>query len=137
MKLSRKQTYEFGHFRIDTRERLLWCGATVIPLQPKAVDTLLVLVESKGRIVDRDELLTRVWPNVSVEPNSVDRNISLLRKALGETSGNGSFIKTVARRGYRFTAPVLELVQDGVAPRSIAVLPLANLSGDPAQGLFR
>src|SRR3954469_4416441 len=106
MKLSRKQIYEFGPFRIDTGERLLWCGTTVIPLQPKAVDTLLVLVESKGRIVDRDELLTRVWPDVSVEPNSVDRNISLLRKVLGKTSGNGSSIETVARRGYRFTAPV-------------------------------
>ena len=136
MNLSRKQTYEFGPFRIDTGERLLWCGATVIPLQPKAVDTLLVLVESKGRIVDRDELLTRVWPNVSVEPNSVDRNISLLRKVLDKTSGDGSSIETVARRGYRFTAPVIEVVEDGVTARSIAVLPLANLSGDPAQDFF-
>jgi TolB-like protein/Flp pilus assembly protein TadD len=137
MKQEAKRLYQFGPFRIDSNERLLRRGAEVIPLAPKAIETLLVLAASGGRVVEKDELIKTVWPDTFVEEGGLARNISLLRKALGEDSDGDSYIETIPRRGYRFIAPVSE-TRDEAAPatRSLAVLPLANLSGDPLQDFF-
>jgi pimeloyl-ACP methyl ester carboxylesterase/DNA-binding winged helix-turn-helix (wHTH) protein len=108
----RKETsntvYEFGPFRLELREhRLLRRGARV-PITGKAFQTLRVLVEARGNLVSKQDLMTAVWPETTVEENNLDRNISTLRKALGEQSNGRPFIETVPRVGYRFLAPVTE-----------------------------
>lgn len=100
--------YEFGAFRIDVAERLLLRGGEVVPLTPKAFDTLLVLVERSGRLVEKDELMRRLWPDTFVEEANLAHNISLLRKAFGDGAGDSKFIQTVPRRGYRWLAGVEE-----------------------------
>ena len=74
--------YRFGPFLIDPRERLLRRGDVVLPLTPKAVDTLLALVEARGRLVEKDELMNRLWPGTFVEEANLTNQISLLRKAV-------------------------------------------------------
>jgi DNA-binding winged helix-turn-helix (wHTH) protein/tetratricopeptide (TPR) repeat protein len=99
--------YEFGPFRLDPAEKILWRDGQPVPLTPKAFDTLLILVERGGRLVEKDELIRRLWPDSFVEENSLSQNIYLLRKAL-EKDGQGiRYIETVPRRGYRFIAQTL------------------------------
>jgi len=99
-------SYEFGRFRLNVAERVLLRDGEAVPLTPKVFDILVALVENGGQIVSKDELMKRVWPNVFVEEGNLTQNISLLRKALGETPGGAQFIETVPRRGYRFAADV-------------------------------
>src|SRR5512136_583438 len=105
MKQPEKHLYEFGPFRIEQGERLLRRGTEVIPLAPKAVETLLVLASSGGRVVEKEELIQRVWPDTFVEEGGLARNISLLRKVLGEGPEDHQYIETIPRRGYRFVVP--------------------------------
>lgn len=98
--------YEFGPFRLEQSERRLMCKDRAIPLPGKAFDTLSVLLERHGKLVPKQELMDAVWPESAVEENNLDRNISTLRKALGEQSTGEPFIETVPRVGYRFIAPV-------------------------------
>lgn len=98
--------YEFGPFRLDAAERLLWRGGETVPLTPKAFDLLLVLLDQPGHLLERDALLKSVWPNTFVEENNLADNISRLRKALGEGENGQKFIETVPKRGYRFVAAV-------------------------------
>jgi DNA-binding winged helix-turn-helix (wHTH) protein/alpha-beta hydrolase superfamily lysophospholipase len=98
--------YRFGPFHLDVRERRLSRGREVIPLRLKVFDTLLVLVENAGRLVTKQELLDTVWPETTVEENSLNHNVSVLRKALGEKATGQQYIETVPRVGYRFAAPV-------------------------------
>jgi len=101
-----KELYEFGPFRIDVAERLLIREGQNVPLTPKAFDTLLVLVENRGHLVEKDELMQRIWPNTFVEEANLTNNISQLRRALGDDSGEHRYIETVPKRGYRFGASV-------------------------------
>src|SRR5882672_8497672 len=98
--------YEFGRFRLKSDERVLLRGEEFVPLTPKAFDILLTLVENDGRIVRKDDLMKKVWPDTFVEEGNLTQNVSLLRKALGESATGPQFIETVPRRGYRFVAPV-------------------------------
>src|ERR1700704_3455625 len=98
--------YEFGRFRVKSEERLLLRGEDLVPLTPKAFDILLTLLENDGRLVNKDDLMKKVWPNTFVEEGNLTQNVSLLRKALGESANGPQFIETVPRRGYRFVAPV-------------------------------
>jgi len=133
--MSPKDFLEFGPFRIDRDERVLRQGDCVVALPPKAVETLLVLAGSDGRVVEKTELLSTVWPDTFVEEGGLARNISLLRKALGD-DGN-TYIETVPRRGYRFIAPVRQRTQSAPATDlNLAVLPLVSLSPDPADEYF-
>src|SRR5581483_7838500 len=97
---------EFGAWRIDREQRLLTKEDNVVPLAPKVFDTLLVLVESGGRMLEKDTLLKKIWPDAFVEEGSLARNISTLRKTLGEGSQDQKYIVTVPRRGYRFVAKI-------------------------------
>jgi Tol biopolymer transport system component/DNA-binding winged helix-turn-helix (wHTH) protein len=108
-----KQIYEFGPFRIDAGERVLLREGRPVPLTPKAFDVLLLLVESSGHIVEKDALINRVWANSFVEEGNLKVTVSILRKALEESAGERQFIETVPRRGYRFTADVRALLDDG------------------------
>lgn len=108
-----RHLYEFGAFRLDTAEcRLVRDGADV-PLTPKAFDTLVALVRRGGQLVDKDELMKEVWPDSFVEEVGLARNISTLRKVLGQGEGGQEYIGTIPKRGYRFVAPVRELSDEG------------------------
>jgi DNA-binding winged helix-turn-helix (wHTH) protein/TolB-like protein len=98
--------YAFGPFRYDAEQRLLLRGGEVVPLVPKALDTLHVLLERRGQVVEKSELMKLVWPDTNVEDVGLARNISLLRKALEDESDQHPFIETIPRRGYRFAAKV-------------------------------
>jgi DNA-binding winged helix-turn-helix (wHTH) protein/pimeloyl-ACP methyl ester carboxylesterase len=98
--------YEFGPFRLEQSERRLLREDRAIPLPGKAFDTLSVLLERHGKLVSKQDLMNEVWPESTVEENNLDRNISTLRKALGEQDTGAPFIETVPRVGYRFIAPV-------------------------------
>jgi DNA-binding winged helix-turn-helix (wHTH) protein len=100
---------EFGAYRIDREQRLLTKENNVIPLAPKVFDTLLVLAESGGRMLGKETLLKRIWPDAFVEEGSLARNISTLRKLLGEGPQDQKYIMTVPKRGYRFVAKVSAL----------------------------
>jgi eukaryotic-like serine/threonine-protein kinase len=113
--------YRFGPFQLDVRERRLSRGADVIPLRLKVFDTLRVLVENAGRLVTKDELLTAVWPDTTVEENNLNHNISVLRKALGESATGQQYIETVPRVGYRFVAPVEPAERETRAPAEESV----------------
>jgi DNA-binding winged helix-turn-helix (wHTH) protein/TolB-like protein/Flp pilus assembly protein TadD len=103
-----KHLYEFNPFRLDANERLLLRDGEIVPLTPKAFDLLQALVENSGHLLDKDKLMRRLWPDSFVEDGSLAQNVSLLRKALGESDGQ-RFIETVPRRGYRFVASVRQL----------------------------
>ena len=98
--------YEFGPFRLELREHRLMRAGQPIPLTGKAFNTLRALVERHGELVSKQDLMSEIWPETTVEENNLDRNISAVRKALGEQAGEPSFIETVPRVGYRFIAPV-------------------------------
>src|SRR4249920_803910 len=98
--------YRFGPFLLNIRERQLSRDGKVIPLRGKVFDTLSVLVENAGRLVNKQELLDAVWPEISVEENNLNHNVSVLRKALGERATGQQYIETVPRVGYRFIAGV-------------------------------
>ena len=155
--------YEFDEFRLDLQQRLLLSGADgrPIPLTPKIFDTLLYFVERRGELLDKATLMKAIWPNIVVEENSLNQNISALRRALGESPGEHRFFVTEPGRGYRFVAevrtltiPARTLPQQQPAtgasaarstsqptttptPRSsIAVLPFANLTREPEKEYF-
>jgi DNA-binding winged helix-turn-helix (wHTH) protein/TolB-like protein/Tfp pilus assembly protein PilF len=106
-------SYTFGTFRLDVRERALYADGQPLVLTPKAVETLIALVERHGHLVTKDELFQRVWPDSFVEENNLAQNISQLRRVLGEGASGGRFITTVPKRGYRFVAQVTEVVEQG------------------------
>ncbi|HKV34693.1 MAG TPA: winged helix-turn-helix domain-containing protein [Pyrinomonadaceae bacterium] len=100
------QLYEFGPYVIDARSRILLKDGTTVRLTPKAFDTLLVLVQHASQVVEKEQLLKEVWPDIFVEEGSLSHNIHGLRKALGDDSSEPRYIETIPKRGYRFVAPV-------------------------------
>jgi Tol biopolymer transport system component/DNA-binding winged helix-turn-helix (wHTH) protein len=101
--------YEFGPFRVSIAERVVTKGQQVIPLTPKAFDTLVVLVRNSGHVVEKDELLKEVWPDTFVEEGVLAVNVAAIRKALSDGDEGRSYIETVPRRGYRFVGEVQTL----------------------------
>jgi Tol biopolymer transport system component/DNA-binding winged helix-turn-helix (wHTH) protein len=99
-----KPRYRFGEFTLDADQKVLLRNGTPVPLAPKIFDTLLILVENASRIVEKDALMNRLWPDTFVEEANLTFNIQQLRKALGDNARKPLFIETVARRGYRFIA---------------------------------
>lgn len=101
------QIYEFGEFRVCASKRLLLGGADeIIPLTPKVFDTLLYLVENNGKVIEKDELMREIWTDTIVEENNLNKNISVLRRVLGEKPGEHRFIVTVPGSSYKFVAQV-------------------------------
>ena len=107
-----ERLYEFGPFRIDPVKRLLMRDGQVVVLTAKVFDTLLVLVEHKGQVLHKDELMRRLWPDTCVEENNLTQQISVLRKALGERVGEHRYIVTVPGRGYSFVSDVREVCDE-------------------------
>src|SRR6266853_1389390 len=117
-----KHFYEFGPFRVDAMKRRLLRDGQIVPLTPKAFDTLLVLIENSGQVVEKDDLMEKVWPGIAVEENNLTQNVSALRKALGERRDEPQYILTVSGLGYRFIASVNETWPDDVALRTSATV---------------
>ena len=150
--LAETKSYRFGRFLVDRRSACLWRDDAVLPLRPKSFDVLAYLVQNAGRLVSKAELIDNVWQNVVVTENSLVQCIKDIRQALNDETQ--SEIKTVARRGYRFASPVVEIDGHDAGFRaaavptgevralplpdrpSIAVLPFDNISGDPTQEYF-
>lgn len=126
-----KHLYEFGPFQLDSGERVLRRGQDRIDLPPRVFDTLVALAESDGRLLTKDELMDRVWPDSAVEENNLTQAIYLLRRLLQDGENGNRYIETVPKRGYRFVATVRETSKDASGPHS-AVADAAE-SADLAQ----
>jgi len=100
------QCFEFGPFRLDPAERQLLRDGQPVPLTPKAFDALLIFVENSNRLLGKDELIAKLWPDSFVEESNLAQNVSTLRRALGEQPDGRQYIETVPKRGYRFIAEV-------------------------------
>jgi DNA-binding winged helix-turn-helix (wHTH) protein/tetratricopeptide (TPR) repeat protein len=133
MSRSLKQIYEFGDFRLNPTEQLLQHQGRPVPLMPKVFETLVILVQSEGRLIDKEEFIEQLWPGVFVEDVALARNISELRRVLGNGNGGSQMIQTVPKRGYRFVAPVK--VVDATAPTEIAP-PTRDALGSPTNRLL-
>ncbi|HXH06964.1 MAG TPA: winged helix-turn-helix domain-containing protein [Vicinamibacterales bacterium] len=111
--------YHFGPFTLDVDRRRLYRGSEPVPLTPKAFDTLLLLVEHPHTVIDKDDLIQRLWPDTVVEEANLTQHIFTLRKTLREYAPDRQFIATVPRRGYRFLAEVrVDKVLTGAARAS-------------------
>lgn len=108
MSLKIKHFYEFKSFRLDAENRMLWSNGTLIALEPKVANTLLALVQEKGGLVGKEELIQKVWEGLAVTDDSLTRNISILRRILGSAPDGRDCIKNVPKRGYCFNLPVSE-----------------------------
>jgi TolB-like protein/Flp pilus assembly protein TadD len=152
---TQSSVYEFGPFRVDEAERRVVRNGTPVPLTPKVFDMLLLLIQRSNSLVEKETLLSEIWPNAFVEEANVSVNIATLRKALGEGADSHRYIETVSKRGYRFVAKVRHLKTDKESTRrprrssflrtktqpvdlegleahnSLAVLPFQNESNDP------
>jgi DNA-binding winged helix-turn-helix (wHTH) protein/tetratricopeptide (TPR) repeat protein len=141
------KVYEFNGFRLEgTQRRLLYHGQPV-PLKGKILDLLLFLVEMRGQLVMKEELMKKIWADSIVEENNITVSMSILRKTLGEDRSRPKFIETIPRQGYRFIAEVIEVSTERPVTRdagqskdrvvlqdepieSLAVLPLQSPKKD-------
>src|SRR5947208_7416476 len=94
--------YEFGPYILDGRERVLLRDRRPLPLAPKALETLLVLLRNSGHRIEKEQMMSEVWPATYVEEANLTQNISVLRKVLSDDGNGSNYIETVTRRGYRF-----------------------------------
>jgi len=118
MAVQTKPLYEFGNFRLDPGQHLLLREGKQVSLTPKAFELLLVLLQSNGRLLTKEELMQRLWPNSFVEEANLTVNISVLRKALGSAIGGAELIETVPKRGYRFIPVVTELLEETASAKT-------------------
>jgi eukaryotic-like serine/threonine-protein kinase len=117
--------YRFDEFEVDDREFRLSESGTPVQVEPKVLRLLLCLIENRNRLVRKQELLDKVWPDAMVTENALTRAIGLLRKALNDDSHVPKFIETIPTAGYRFTAKV------AVAGEDSAVDPITQLPPIP------
>src|SRR6266487_4031233 len=119
--------YEFGPFVLDTAQHLVSKDSKPVQLTPKTYDTLVVLVENHGRLLSKDELMKAVWPNSFVEESNLTQQISMIRRALGESAGEDRYIVTVAGKGYRFAAQVRQVIKEArTAPVPVEIVATAE-----------
>ena len=119
--------YVFGPFSADRAAYRVFRGTKELTLTPKPLDLLFYLLERPGTLVTKEELLDEVWPDANVTENALAQAISELREALDDEAGSPTYVRTVARRGYRFIAPVTT-----VAPASPAAQPFTAAPAVPS-----
>src|SRR5262249_36631140 len=112
----------------NRESRRLFGEGEPVSLTGKVLETLTVLVENRGRVMDKDELLRTLWPDTVVEEANLTQNIATLRKALGDNPKDRRFIATITARGYQFVAPVTEALNGNGSPTApVATIPAAPL----------
>jgi eukaryotic-like serine/threonine-protein kinase len=114
--ISQRCLYAFGPFQVDPVKRLLLRSGELISLSPKDFDLLCALVQYRGEVLLKEELMHSLWPDTVVEEGNLNRHISTIRKALGESPNEHQYIVTVPGRGYRFVAAVVETWGEGPQP---------------------
>src|SRR5215203_3731109 len=132
---SARRIYEFDDFRLDAGHLMLYHGDDELSLAPKAVEMLLALVERRGQIVSKDELLEAVWPDVAVEESNLFLYLSVLRKTLGTQQNGKPWVETLRRRGYRFNGNVRLVHLDRNGGNGIVVEPLHLVSPAPTPSI--
>src|SRR5687768_6674392 len=120
----------FGEYVLDLQKRLLSKDGDPIPLMPKAFDLLRYLAENHGRVINKDELMSAVWPDTVVEESNLSQNISILRRTLGEKRAQNLYIATVPGTGYKFVADV-EFEAPGQAPDPVTQPKAPELATKP------
>lgn len=137
--LSEHKVYEFEEFRLDAAHKLLYRNETQVSLTPKAVETLIALVEHRGKVVAKDELMDLIWKDTIVEESNLSQYLHVLRKNLGETSDGKPYIETLKRRGYRFNG-VVRIVSTGNGSsetvNEVAQFPTSTIRQQNAAGSF-
>lgn len=132
--------YEFGAYRLEAQSRMLFREGKHVALPPKVAELLVALVQAAGRLLTKEELLQRLWPDTVVEEGSLTSHISMLRKALGEGPKGQDFIETLPKRGYRFVVSVKRLASgahdSGVDRTMLVVLPFENLTAGERYDYF-
>jgi DNA-binding winged helix-turn-helix (wHTH) protein/TolB-like protein len=123
--------YQFGPFVLDTLQHTLLKEGKPVALTPKTYDTLLLLVQNHGRMMSKDELMKTLWPDSFVEEANVTQQVSMIRKALGESSSDPHYIHTIPARGYRFVAEVQHRPEAKL--RSDLSVPAEHLSAEGTQ----
>src|SRR5256884_1356710 len=116
-----ERLYQFGPFRLDPAERLLLHEGQAVPLSAKAFDLLVLLTENSGHLLEKDDLMKKIWPETVVEEVNLAHNISIIRRALASRGDVHEYVETVPKRGYRFVAPVQNVAKSvGHAATEIA-----------------
>lgn len=129
----KNRVFEFEDFRLDTATKLLYRGGDQVVLTPKAVETLIALVESEGQVVGKDELMRKIWADAIVEESNLAQYLHILRKTLGQTSDGRAYIETLKRRGYRFNGAVRvsNIDQEGSSGAALAPEPATGVLSIP------
>jgi len=125
-----ERLYQFGPFRLDPAERLLLHEGQAVPLSPKAFDLLVLLTENSGHLLEKDDLMKKIWPETVVEEVNLAHNISIIRRALASRGDVHEYVETVPKRGYRFVAPVQNLAAKNVGQ---AATEIASREGKEAK----
>jgi DNA-binding winged helix-turn-helix (wHTH) protein len=112
--------YEFENFSLDAARMMLYEKGREVGLAPKVVETLLALIERRGEIVSKQEMMNRLWADSFVENANLTQNIYLLRKTLGKGADGRDLIETFRRRGYRFNGEVKKTEKAGMSVTSSA-----------------
>jgi TolB-like protein/DNA-binding winged helix-turn-helix (wHTH) protein/Tfp pilus assembly protein PilF len=107
-----KHYFEFGSYRLDAAAGVLTRNGERVALNPKAAETLAVLLRSRGEVVSKEDLMKAVWPDAFVEEANLNVQISALRKALEDSADTPAFVETIPRRGYRFCVEVQEVYEE-------------------------
>ncbi len=136
MGVSQSQIYEFDKFRIDGSKRLLTNEkGEIVPLTPKVFDLLLCLAQNRGKVIEKDKLMSAIWPDTIVEESNLSQNISILRRILGEKRGQHQFIVTIPGHGYKFVAEVREVVDSTTRSEPPAIA--SGFSSEPGPAASR
>lgn len=130
-------SFQFGDYLLDAQEKVLFRDGKPVPVTPKAFLLLQTLVERRGRLVEKEQLMEAVWADSFVEQGNLSFTINLLRKVLGDDSHNPRFIETVPRRGYRFIAEVTEISYRNGANRHLVNSSANLLSSNPPRPQLR
>jgi len=123
-------SYEFGPFVLDTIQHALLKQGKPVDITPKTYDTLLLLVQNRGRMLSKEELMTTLWPDSFVEESNLTQQVSMIRKTLGESASEPRYIVTVPGRGYRFNAEVQTCEEDGERTGSNSTPQLSAYTSD-------
>jgi len=137
MSLLIKHSYRFGRFTLDTDQRVLLRDGKPLPVTPKVFETLLILVENSGRIVEKESLMTRLWPDTFVEDANLTFSIQQVRKALGDDARNPLYVETIPRRGYRFIANVEEVLVETSAGNDLIATRFEISDSQPPEAAIR